>query len=257
MYIYPDINDRLTVDLISRVSKGNYWDESEKLVLDMCYEKMNKAGLHLDLGSGQGRLIEPFLSHASMVVAAEPDITRFEYSKKEGERLNSIVNDKEVVTLNGDIDTVTENGFRTFDTALSSHVIQHIPLSMTGDMLRKLSEIINPGGYVFVTATYNNSDTDRFTVERLDDNEKREVEEVSEEEFEKAFHMKNILPVAFYTPSRIIDLMKNLGFFVETVFGYHFYFDDHDTTLEDDIKLNKANDLSHARDVLYIFRKSI
>jgi len=255
MYTYPDINDNLTGELISKVSVNNYWDESEKNVLKMCFEKMTGQGKHLDLGSGQGRLIGPFLSYSSELVAAEPDPSRCEWSKDEAKKLNEESPEKKVTVINGDIKAVISDGHKDFDSILSSHVIQHIPSKMTEDMLKDACSLLKDNGYLFMTCTYNDTDSDRFTIEVFDENGKREVKNVDEDSFGEAFGKTNILPVAFYTKKRVIDLIESFGLSLELIYGYHFYFKDYAVTVEDDIRLNEKKDLSHARDVLYIFRK--
>ena len=255
-YTYPDKNDKMTGELISRVSTGDYWKESEDEVLKMCFNRMKEVSWHLDLGCGQGRLIEPFLEYSSSVVGAEPDISRYMYSMEEAKRLSDLFPEKNITVIKGDINSVIESGFVSFDTVLSSHVIQHIPFSMTYDMMKKMSSLIKEGGYLFMTSTYNDSDCDIFTLEIFDDKGKREVKYVTEEDCAEAFGKENILPVAFYTKKRIISMMNSFGMVLDAIRGYHFYYDDHNVRIEDDERLNGANDLSHARDVLYIFRKS-
>ena len=81
-YTYPDKDDRLTCQLIEKEFDGEYWAESEELVLKHAWEELRslKAKRNisakgapfsvLDLGCGMGRLFDQESAAADEITAA-------------------------------------------------------------------------------------------------------------------------------------------------------------------------------------------
>ena len=85
MYIYPDKNDMLTMELIHQEFDGVYWGKSEEDVLShamAAIDAIDGPKKLLDLGCGMGRLFEVFCPHVDYIQAVEPDKQRFAEAEK-------------------------------------------------------------------------------------------------------------------------------------------------------------------------------
>lgn len=297
MYTYPDIDDRLTMDLINKVSVSNYWEESENDVLKIILhhlESLDKPADFLDLGSGMGRLMPFFAPLVSTLTAAEPDPLRYAGTAAAAEKLRRHFPEKKICTVCGDINAVTPetgaSGTGIFHAVMNSHVIQHIPMSVTEQMMQGISERTAEGSFLFITTTYCSGPEDRYSMEYFLDG-RRTSERITKAKFEEVFGKTGILPVAFYTPETVRTLAEKYGFEILQIYGYHFSPEDEireefgethapsapnpdpanadcqqknltDTdninalTVEMDRLRNKNGLLQRARDVLYVLRRT-
>ncbi len=228
MYTYPDIDDRLTMDLINKVSVSNYWEESEKDVLAIIrhhLESLDRPADFLDLGSGMGRLLPFFAPLVNTLTAAEPDPLRYTGTAAAAGKLREDFPEKKICTVCGDITSVTpETGAPDsgiFHAVMNSHVIQHIPMSVTEQMMQGLRERTAEGSFLFMTTTYCSGPEDRYSMEYFLDGI-RTSERITRAKFEEVFGKTGILPVAFYTPETIKKLAGKYGFEILQIYGYHF-----------------------------------
>ena len=260
MYRYNDDNDALTIALIQSVSRDSYWEKSEKRILDMCKAELQGKRItnFLDLGCGLGRLIPVFLPYTKNLYAVEPDQKRYELAEKNWAAQESDKSGKQVIMVQGDIHTMLAlNSSISFDAAISSHVLQHIPYDLAEDMFRTLSGVLCSQALLFVTTTAPCHSSDVYTKVYMDENGRRRVEWIDLPTFEQTFTQSGVLPVAFYTTESIRRLFNGAGFDLVKMIGYHYCYEDRFATLDDDIRQQTLHELSNARDVLYVFRKRI
>lgn len=266
-YTYPDKNDVMTSQLIGEVSRNDYWGKSERLVLERAEEFIRKSaqaegsrceaegavvGAALDLGCGQGRLLPWLAALASEVTGAEPDPERMKAAAVLAEGLKTAAG-QPVSVLCGDVGEAEKHiAPESLDLALSSHVIQHIPMSVTEDMFMRLGSLMKKGGILVMTATISPGAEDAYTLESMKDGV-RSSERSDRAGFEAAADMPGVLPVAFYTQNTVKDFMEPAGFELADVWGYHFDVPGRFAGISDDRAFNEAGDLSFARDVMYIF----
>ena len=256
-YQYPDKQDRLTCQLIEEVNTGNYWEESEQAVLKACLQRLEGRNDHrvLDLGCGLGRLLPVMAPYASAVTGAEPDPERCGLAQiLAPQAVQKAAPDCDCRIINGDVANVEVQGRGPFDVVLSSHVVQHIPFSLTKSMLSGATKLLNPGGWLFLTTT-NGNDADSFTLEYMGENGQRVSEKTDEQGFTGAFGREGVLPVAFYAAEKMQKLFDGLGLDCCEILGYHYTAQKADLSAEEDARLNAAGDRRAARDILYICRK--
>lgn len=253
-YQYPDIDDRLTMQLIGGEYDGEYWGESEKAVLERAFETIkrtpekNDRKKLLDLGCGKGRLFSSFIDVVDEITAVEPDFNRFSEAAEEGAKA-MYQSGKTVEVLNGDITAAPEG--KMFDVILSSHVMQHITREMARAMFRDISSRLEEGGIVIMTTTHTAGNKDEFFSETWVDG-KRNESRITAEEFDRCFGGEGVLPVRIFAEESIISMAESVQLETEGIFCYHFK--GHSNAGEDE-KCCRAGDTVAARDVMYIFRK--
>lgn len=261
MYKYPDHNDALTISLIEGLSQGTYWEESEKAVIKMVKDKLikNSCSSFLDLGCGKGRLLPEMTTCAEYITAAEPDKDRFIYAAEVVEDLKKQYPQKSFSCVNGDINCLNADNCAdsaaNFDAVLSSHVIQHIPLSYTCSMLRGIASRLKPGGLVFLSTTWTNEDKNFYSYEKFSKGE-RITERTDEKGFEAAFGKSGILPVAFYTKEFLTDVFIKYDLCVESFYCFHYINPNGEVyDVSQDVICNNNKEFDSARDVMYFLRK--
>lgn len=259
VYSYNDNNDTITGALIRKVSRGSYWEESEDRILNLCKSELYGKSItnFIDLGCGMGRLIPVFLPFAETLYAVEPDSERYKLAEKSWKSRKANYPGKHVIMIHGDIHSVS-NSYQgvSFDAAVSSHVLQHIPYSLAEDMFQTLSDTMIPGGILFVMTTAPQYENNVYTKEFLDKNGVHQTKQINQEQFEKAFTEIDALPVVCYTVETIERLFDRAGFDMIKTVGFHYCCEENRfATLDDDITYQANNDLTHARDALYILKK--
>ena len=93
MYQYPDKNDGLTVDLITRTYDGVYWGESETALWDHVFPLLDAMAAPrrlLNLGCGMGRLLPVFLPHTDSILGLEPDSERCAAAQAQADHSRSL-----------------------------------------------------------------------------------------------------------------------------------------------------------------------
>jgi len=246
-YNYPDRNDKLTIELISKGYDGKYWGESEKNVLNYALsyvESLEKREKMLDLGCAGGRLFETFLPLVGHIDGIEPDPERCAAGMETAKKFPG-----RVTVRNGDISILAPDD--SYDVMLISHILQHIPDSSIYYMLRRAKEAVRDDGLLIVTTTYTDKDETVYTKEYWQDG-KRMCEEVEPEDFDDVFKEKDTLPVRLFAEKHITELFDSYGF---KLVGRKFYHYEEHHSIGEDEAANTRDDGRGARDIMYIFRK--
>jgi len=252
LYTYPDKNDLLTMQLIMGVSEGNYWGESEEVILKVALDAVKgyKSPRMLDCGCGQGRLFPVFAPHVKSIYALEPDVERYSAAAQSAEALSGY----DITVVNNDSSSLTAD--QQFDVVLSSHVLQHIPDEIADSMIADIASHTAPGGCIIVTTTHTERPEDLLTMEYFSDG-KRVCDEISEETFKESFSKEGVLPVRLFADGSVAKLFAKHGFDVVSAMRYfHYYIPGETQTAKSDIEKNAQGDGVGARDILFVFRRS-
>lgn len=259
-YTYPDKDDRLTCQLIEKEFDGDYWAESEELVLKHAWEELRslKAKRNisakgapfsvLDLGCGMGRLFDKESAAADEITAAEPDVARFEAAETEGRRVSQLANIP-VTVINGDASALPHG--KKYSAVISSHVLQHITCNMAAEMMWELASRLDPEGILLLTTTYTDGAEDQFFCESWD-SENRKSERIDRKRFDSLFGTEGVLPVRMFSSETIISMAEMEGLELMRISRYHYQ--NHHSAAEDE-EANLSGDFEGARDIMYLFRK--
>ena len=259
-YTYPDKDDRLTCQLIEKEFDGEYWAESEALVLEQAREelrslkeKRNSSGKVtpfsvLDLGCGMGRLFGEESAVADEITAAEPDVDRFAAAEEEGRKVSQWANIP-VTVINGDASALPRE--KRYSAVISSHVLQHITCNMAAEMMRELVSRLEPEGILVMTTTYTEGEEDRFFCESWE-GDSRKSEIIDKERFDSLFGTEGILPVRMFAVNSIVSMAEAEGLELLRISRYHYQ---HHHSAAEDEEANLSGDFEGARDIMYIFRK--
>lgn len=253
-YTYPDKDDKLTEQMITKGYGAEYWDVSEKNILKIAVEQVDalpeKTGKRkfLDLGCGQGRLISTFTGHVDEYLGLEPDEERFRFAAETGDRLDGCENTS-VTVKRGDISILPENDM--YDTVLLSHVLQHISSIDAADILEKISAHLEENGLLIVTTTSTDSENDLYSRDFWNGDEYT-TEYITSEQFEKAVSESDGLPVRVFARNTIIEMAKKHG--LDLVCHRYYHYEGHLTAADDD-EANAKGSGAKAKDAFYIFRK--
>lgn len=248
MYIYPDKNDMLTMELINQEFDGVYWGKSEAEVLShatAAIDAMNGPKTLLDLGCGIGRLFETFCPHVEFIQAVEPDKQRFAEAETVAKKWEGKVNVEQ-----GDISVLKQDTQR-FKIVLMSHILQHIKEETIIGMLEELEFKTEKDAILIVTTTHTTQKEDLYFKEYWMEDQ-RQNKETDKEGFEAAFDSGEGLPVRMFTEETVKTLFQRHGF--ELVERHYYHYEDHHDIAED-IFANESGIGEGARDILYIFRK--
>lgn len=248
MYIYPDKNDMLTMELIHQEFDGVYWGKSEEEVFShamAAIDAIDGPKNLLDLGCGMGRLFEVFCPHVDFIQAVEPDKQRFAEAEKAAKKW-----DGRVSVQNGDLSVLKQDTQR-FQIVLISHILQHIKEESIIEMLEELESKTEKDAILLVTTTHTEQKEDLYFREFWMENQ-RQNKETDKEGFEAAFDCGEELPVRMFTEESVKTLFQRHGF--ELVERHYYHYEDHHDIAED-IFANESGIGEGARDILYIFRK--
>jgi ubiquinone/menaquinone biosynthesis C-methylase UbiE len=104
---------------------------------------------YLDVGSGSGRIIEIMKHNAKRLIGLEPDIERFKSCR------DSFRNCENIQIFNS---TASEynDAFpdERFDVIIVSMVLQHVPTTTCGQILRDVQKLLAPNGVGIVATTH-------------------------------------------------------------------------------------------------------
>lgn len=198
VYRYQD-NDDKQIQVMK--SDNPHWEKSEARILARMKKHIAKhAGANarlLDAGCGQGRLLPVFAGLFGSVTAVEPDVERFQVSRKTvaASGLGSKV-DLRNIRIN-DLDTDA-----SYDVILCSHVLQHVTTDTFDEIIGKFRAVIKPSGLLLLTLSHSTIDHEYFEVVKTGVKE-NEWDIVSKQIFNDAQQSKDLLPVRHFTLDNI------------------------------------------------------
>lgn len=222
-YAYPDGDDRLTRAWFEGPGEAfcRYSRESDRLVLQKTKQWLgstpsgHKTSL-LDVGCGEGRLIAELAADFRRIVAVEPDAARLARAK-EAIRRAGLENKVEIShnTIE-DLDDCPR-----FDAVVCSHVLQHVHTRSAPIILRKLRELLVPGGRLALGTCHAVTGEESFDQSLLREG-RLVVEPVSRERFDALIHNRDgILPCRYFTEPDLLAMLDAAGFEVIEAWLYH------------------------------------
>ena len=260
-YKYPDPGDHITYTTISKYecNRKDYWCRSESLALSRIANILSsKGGLNdsmLDIGCGEGRLLDYFGKYFNAIYAIEPDKDRFRNVKL----LVKQWPDSNKFELSDDLFLDFKGG--PFDFILCSHVIQHISTEDLLSFMKNIYKIGKNKAIVAVTTTHSNQEHDIFIKSEILNNRIVDTK-ISPSEFNTIVEGQiGLLPICFFNAEKLIALFTGLG--LELLDYYVFHVENvnvpnkPDDVFVDEF-INSRDDLKkkYGRDMLLIFQKS-
>jgi 2-polyprenyl-3-methyl-5-hydroxy-6-metoxy-1,4-benzoquinol methylase len=216
VYSYPGLDDaNFNRRLESIEPYKGYWYQSEEYVffyVDRLLRSMKGEKL-LDVGCGEGRLLQRFSKYFKNIYAIDPDQKRVDLGKTSAKKMNI----RNVHFLCGWLE---EHRFNegSFDVVLLSHVVEHINTKAMKDLLSEVHRILNTNGLLILTTAHSRKPVDRFQ-SVSSRNERVEVKNLTQEQFD-AINEEGTLPIHFFSIRTLRDLLSE-QFEVVEVKVYH------------------------------------
>jgi SAM-dependent methyltransferase len=224
-YFYPDINDSLTIKMIGDIKRFPHdWGQDEDRVLSIAEKYIKRLATKnlvlIDAGCGEGRLIKKFEKYFSKIIAIEPDKSRLKVAermaKENGFSNKVIFYQEQIEDMKKDIEA---------DVIICSHVIQHVSTKMVLNILRKMSQLLKPGGLLIMLAPYSYGRS-YHTKSYLEDGcliEKK----INVGDFnDLIINTDRILPVHFFSLNTLKTILTKSNFAVQEHHLFHFDKDD-------------------------------
>ena len=115
-------------------------------ILELLSKKNPKK--HIDIGCGDGRLINELSTKLSQI-----SFTGLDYDQKSIDWANMFKNEKNVNFICLDIENVEKN---IYNSASLIETLEHIPLNKVEKSVKDISNIILPGGDLYITVPHSN-----------------------------------------------------------------------------------------------------
>lgn len=204
-YRYPDPGELLTLQAIADTGLSvDAWEGQESQVLDALTDPWSRLAPPrrlLDFGSGLGRLTLRFAGLFDLVTSIEPDVDRAR-AQVEAVAVSGLA-DRIQVRTNG----LGSADYGQYDAVICSYVLHHVDTAAASSILDELALAPRPDGYLLVLTTLTSSTSERFTIERLDADNRLLEQEVSRAEFDLSCRSNEVgrLPVRFFSYSDLTD----------------------------------------------------
>ena len=220
-YIYPDINDRITLAMINKTEIViRNWEQDEITILAWIKEKLSQLdtdkAVLLDGGCGDGRLLPHFHSFFKKIYAVDPDSNRL---SKAVETARELGIEQKVIFINTALEEYKSE--QEFDVILSSHIIQHVQRHLVGKIISGCFQHLKPGGQLFLMTSYSTKSDDYYVKDYFVDNSFVE-EEISPDMFDSIVNNNDgILPVHFFTRQSLVDLFQDNSLVIKHMQSFH------------------------------------
>lgn len=207
-YKYPDKNDKITYRLIDSVEPyANYWYLSEQRILNAIKKTVGDKNLRmLDAGCGEGRLVKEFLGCFDEITAIDPDDERI---TKAMDLLKSELS-ANVEFINTSIENFADavEYRQKFDVIICSHIIQHLDIEKTNEILSALRQLLKPSGTLHLTTTHSQIGKEYYTKSYLVNNEMAETE-MTVKDFND-FNKEDELKIRYFTYDSLYALIEKV-----------------------------------------------
>jgi 2-polyprenyl-3-methyl-5-hydroxy-6-metoxy-1,4-benzoquinol methylase len=171
-YLYIDINDaKLQRDIKLYEPYPGYWNKSDRWIRDEIIKSINKYRKKekniniLDIGCGDGTMVDALTANNDNIYIIEPDKNRYEKAKirlrHKSQAIKSYSLDPFLVAAEGFNDNF-------FDIILCSHVIQHINTDEAKMFMSAIYKKLKSGGLFFLLNPISKSKWDEYVVEGLE-----------------------------------------------------------------------------------------
>jgi len=219
-YGYPDVGDALTAGVIADSGlPAEQWERQERELLEYFRQaaaRLPRRGALLDFGAGEGRLTPLLAPQFDRVVAVEPDPGRA------AGHVAALADApwRARVRLHAADPAGAEP---TYDAAVCSHVIQHVPEETADAIVAHLSRVLRPGGLLLLTTCLSSGPRSRYAVDRRDAAGRVREEPATAAEFAAVCHANRPgeLPVHFFPYAGLLALLRGHGLTPEAGFGLH------------------------------------
>jgi hypothetical protein len=194
-----------------------YWVKSERGIIDRMLDRVDhdrESFKHpswlMDAGCGWGRLLPHFHGFFDRILAVEPDPERLDGARKTAGREGFIEKTEFVQAQLQYIDWPEGS----IDVGVCSHIIQHVGLETSSQIVSMLGKLIRNDGLLLLTTSHSTALRELYAVGRIEDDAAK-FELVNRETFERvAAGGLEGLPVRFYTLGGLEALLDRAGFSV-------------------------------------------
>lgn len=227
-YIYPDSGDKLTTNMINRIELfPGYWSKSEQNALARAKYHIKRKlqpdqkAILFDVGCGEGRLLWEFEPYFANIIAIDPDAERIMNAQKTAEA-KGLTN-----KISFQVATIDQvNLHNSVDVVLCSHVIQHVRTEYVSLLLKRVKEVLVPGGLLILTTCHSTNNQDYY-VKQFWQNGHAVEERISSDEFDSlSTNYEGILPIHYFSCNSLkkhlllgsLEILENRVFHIEQDF---------------------------------------
>lgn len=196
------------------------WAQEEAVALQRVKDRVTREvsptdGKLVDAGCGMGRLSVEFAPMFGSIIAVEPDERRIQ------EAISNVIESDLTDKIEFQNTTIQKMEVSSADTAICSHIIQHVPAESIPGILQKLNDALKDNGTLVLSTNNSGQDADRYT--KLYWNGSVNIEEeISQEEFEGLHgNQDGILPIHWFSKSTLEHMLQQGGFEIEDSYLYH------------------------------------
>jgi SAM-dependent methyltransferase len=211
-YLYPDRGDALTSNGVRSMGDAfrEYYEISEQRVLSRFTALLRGHEHLLDVGCGDGRLVNVYADQVAHVVLNDADLTRLAIARAKVAALGAkaVVDERPLHNLD-----------QHFDVVLCSHVIQHLAAEQ---FVPQLASVTKPGGLLALSTAYA-LHGDGFCVESFVEAGQPQSRYISRTRFDSlcGSPTPGQLPTRYFAGLELRQLLERSEFEVLELRAYH------------------------------------